>query len=89
MANYVGSVRWRNLTPQRFFLFSFFFFFLYHVFIVFRYKKVRAALAKEKTKPINQKPQDKKPDNKGLGSVWNVGKPIASALQISKNIEKS
>ena len=30
------------------------FFFLYHVFIVLRYKKLRAALAMEKTKPINQ-----------------------------------
>ena len=36
--------------------FSFFFFFfiyIYHAFIVFRYKKLRAALAMEKTKPIN------------------------------------
>ena len=32
----------------------FFFFFLYHAFIVFRYKKLHAALAMEKTKPINQ-----------------------------------
>jgi len=32
----------------------FFFFFFYHAFIVFRYKKLRAALAMEKTKPINQ-----------------------------------
>ena len=37
-------------------LFSFFFFFFfYHAFIVFRYKKLRAALAMERTKPINQK----------------------------------
>ena len=34
--------------------FFFFFFFLYHAFILFRYKKLRAALAMEKTKPINQ-----------------------------------
>ena len=40
----------RDPTPRRFF----FFFFLYHAFIVFRYKKLRAALAMEKTKPINQ-----------------------------------
>ena len=33
----------------------FFFFFFYHAFIVFRYKKLRAAPAMEKTKPINQK----------------------------------
>jgi len=39
-----------------FFLFFFFlFFFCNHVFIVFRYKKPHAALAMEKTKPINQK----------------------------------
>ena len=48
----------RDPTPWRFF----FFFFLYHAFIVFRYKKLRAALAMEKTKPINQKPKHKKPN---------------------------
>jgi len=32
------------------------FFFCNHAFIVFRYKKPHAALAMEKTKPINQKP---------------------------------
>jgi len=32
----------------------FFLFFLYHAFIVFRYKKLRAALAMEITKSINQ-----------------------------------
>jgi len=37
-----------------FFFFFFSFFFLYHVFIVFRYKKLRAALAMVRTKPINQ-----------------------------------
>ena len=37
-----------------FFFVFLFFFFLYHAFIVFRYKKLRAALAMEKTKPINQ-----------------------------------
>ena len=46
-------------TPKRFFFF--FFFFLYHAFIVFRYKKLRAALGMEKTKPINQKQKHKKP----------------------------
>jgi len=34
--------------------FFFFFLFLYHAFIVLRYKKLRAALAMERTKPINQ-----------------------------------
>ena len=33
----------------------FFFFFCNHAFIVFRYKKPHAALAMERTKPINQK----------------------------------
>jgi len=36
-------------------LFFFFFFFCNHAFIVFRYKKPDAALAMERTKPINQK----------------------------------
>jgi len=35
-------------------LFFFHFFFFYHVFIVFRYKKVRAAVAIERTKPMDQ-----------------------------------
>ena len=35
--------------------FLLFFFFCNHSFIVFRYKKPHAALAMEKTKPINQK----------------------------------
>ena len=44
--------------PCLFFPFSFFhffhFLFFFHAFIVFRYKKLRAALAMERTKPINQ-----------------------------------
>ena len=39
----------------------FFFLFFYHAFIVFRYKKLRAALAMERTKPINQNKTQKKP----------------------------
>ena len=39
----------------------FFSFFLYYEFIVFRYKKLHAASAMEKTKPINQKLKQKKP----------------------------
>ena len=42
----------RDPTPKSFFFV--FVFFLYHAFFVFRYKKLRAALAMEKTKPINQ-----------------------------------
>jgi len=41
----------RGLSLGRFF---FFFFFCNHAFIVFRYKKPHAALAMERTKPINQ-----------------------------------
>jgi len=37
-----------------FFFFSFFSLFFHHGFIVFSYKKLRAALAMERTKPINQ-----------------------------------
>jgi len=44
-------------SPAFFFFFSFF----YHEFIVFRYKKLCAALAMEKTKPINQNKKQKKP----------------------------
>jgi len=38
----------------------FFFFFCNHAFIVSRYKKPHAALAMERTKPINQKHKHKK-----------------------------
>ena len=41
------------LSLGRFFFFLFFF--CNHAFIVFRYKKPHAALAMERTKPINQK----------------------------------
>ena len=53
------ELRWcvKNPNPLPFCL-SFFF---YHAFIVFRYKKLRAALAMERTKPINQNIQQKKP----------------------------
>ena len=63
----------------------FFFFFLYHAFIVSRYKKLRAVLAMEKTKPINQ--------NKNKGNLKllipplhrRTGKPFAKTLQVSSN----
>jgi len=38
------------------------FFFFYHALIVFRCKKLRAALAMEETKPINQNKEQKKPE---------------------------
>jgi len=40
--------------------FFFFFFFCNHAFILFRYKKPPAALAMERTKPINQITNNKK-----------------------------
>ena len=51
-----GGEMVRGLSLGRF---SFFFFFFYHAFIVFRYKKPHAALAMERTKPINQKHKTK------------------------------
>jgi len=39
----------------------FFWFFFYHAFIVSWYKKLRAALAMERTKPMNYSKQQKKP----------------------------
>jgi len=38
-----------------------FFFFFFDALIFFMYKKLRAALAMERTKPINQKKKEKKP----------------------------
>jgi len=47
------ELRWLGEEPKSS-AYSFFLFFFYHAFIVFRYKKLRAALAMERTKPINQ-----------------------------------
>jgi len=47
------ELRWLREEPKSP-AFFFFFFSFYHAFIVFRYKKLRAALAMERTKPINQ-----------------------------------
>jgi len=60
------ELRWLREEPKSsallvFFFSSFFFLFFYHAFIVFRYKKLRSALAMERTKPINQNIQQKKP----------------------------
>ena len=49
----------RGPIPWSFFFLSFFLF-CNHAFIVFRYKKPRAALAMERTKPINLKHKQKK-----------------------------
>ena len=63
----------------------FFFFFLYHAFIVSRYKSLRAALAMEKTKPINQ--NNNKRNLKLLVPPLRrrAGKPFAKSLQKSTN----
>ena len=55
----------RSPSPRRFFLFL-----LYHAFIVFRYKKLRAVLAMEKTNPIYQNKKQKK--SKILSSPWSA-----------------
>jgi len=52
------ELRWLREEPKSH---IFFFFSFSHAFIVFRYKKLRAALAMEKTKPINQNFKQKKP----------------------------
>jgi len=51
-------VHWDTQTPSLFFFYLFFYF--YHVFIVSRYKKLCAALAIKRTKPINQNKTTKK-----------------------------
>jgi len=53
-------VRGSYLLVAFFFLSFFSFFFCNHAFIVFRYKKPHAALAMERTKPINPKQKQKK-----------------------------
>jgi len=55
-----GGVRETVRDPHLVSLSAFLLFF-YHAFIVLRYKKLRAALAMERTKPINQIIQQKKP----------------------------
>jgi len=49
-----GPIAWLFSFFFFFFFFSLFFFYYYHAFIVFMYKKPHAALAMERTKPINQ-----------------------------------
>jgi len=62
MSGGAGRLREAWPIPWSFFLFFFFFsfFFCNHAFIVSRYKKPHAALAMERTKPINQKHKHKK-----------------------------
>ena len=50
----------RDQNLMTFFIFFFLLFFIfYHMFIVFRYKKLHALLAMERTKPITQKQNTK------------------------------
>jgi len=58
IAGYVEEMA-RDPNP----LYFFSFFFLYHAFIVSRYKKLCAALAMERTKPINQNIRQNKPSS--------------------------
>ena len=62
-----------------------FFFFFYHVFIVSKYKKLRAALAMEKTKPINQNKQQRKPYYSLPPLRRRSGKPFAITFHVSTN----
>jgi len=75
-------------APKSHVFFSLFFF--YHAFIVLRYKKLRAALAIERTKPINQNKTQKKPYPRvhhKLKTTWL--KPIANAsTKEKKSIRK-
>jgi len=67
--------RWRGdgscLSLGRFSFF--FFFFCNHVLFVFRYKKPHAALAMEKTKPINQKQVTKESHGTNLNIHYRAG----------------
>ena len=57
----VVLLRWLREDPIPWlFFFSFFLFFCNHAFIVSRYKKPHAALAMERTKPINEKHKQRK-----------------------------
>ena len=63
----------------------FFFFLLYHAFIVFRYKKLHAALAMEKTKPINQKNSNKGNHSFVPPRTESFSKPIAELFNKTKH----
>ena len=67
------------------------FLFLYHVFIVYRYKKLRAALAMERTKPINQSKQQKKPIPLSSTVTENIlrPKPFTCYSRRKQNIRKT
>jgi len=87
-------LRWLREEPKSsaFFLFLLFLFFLffYHAFIVFRYKKLRAALAMERTKPINQNFKIKETISSGPPRLLKVPrpKPIAHRSLRNQNIRK-
>jgi len=88
-------VRDPNLMPFLFFIFILFYFILfyfifYHAFIVSRYKKLRAALAMERTKPINQNISTKETIFLVLCGLLKVLRPKPSARRsfMEKNIRK-
>ena len=65
-----------------------FFFFFNHAFIFFRYKKPHAALAIEKTKPINQKPITKESHGTNLISTnAQVSPPPGQRAHITRKVQ--
>jgi len=69
-----------GLDPNPMSFFSFLFF--YHAFLVFRYKKLQAALAMERTKPINQKLKQKKLSFPVLQRLLKVPRPKPFAYRL-------
>jgi len=65
-------------------------FFFYHAFIVSRYKKLRAALAMERTKPINQNKQQRKASLPSPPHLLKIlrPKPFARRSLWKQNIRK-
>ena len=81
-----GGEMVRGPIPWSFFFFVVFFF--NHVFIVIRYKKPHAALAMERTKPINQKHKQRKvtaPVNIHYRAGFSSAGPTASYNKESTN----
>jgi len=84
-----GVVEGEELDPNLHLFFPFFYF--YHVFIIFRYKKLRAVLAMQRTKPINQNKTQKKPNSQvHHWSENNLAKTTCQRSQIreKKSISK-
>jgi len=78
----------RDSNPMPFFHLIIFHFF-FHAFLVFRYKKLHAALAIERAKPINQTKHKRNHipwSTANLKTTW--PKPIANVLTKKKNIRQ-